>query len=131
MAYWSPKKFPLDSLTTHLHHPFANRYKLSKMSDPARGGPARKPVGPRGRGRRTAEDRARVLEEEQRRTRARNEERIRHEQAEQAAADRAKRRREQQNGRRRARGGFMGDRQASDAPSGPFSLGSVINRELK
>ncbi|RDI87992.1 hypothetical protein Vi05172_g1772 [Venturia inaequalis] len=98
------------------------------MSEPSRGrGRAKKVVAPRGKGRRTVEERAKISEQEAQRRKG-EQERYEREQAK-LARDAARKARESNRGRTRGRGGFMGESRAP-MPAGPFSAGSVISADI-
>ncbi|TID19060.1 putative recombination hotspot-binding protein [Venturia nashicola] len=98
------------------------------MSEPTRGrGRGKKVVAPRGKGRRTVEERAKISEQEAQRRKG-EQERYEREQA-RLARDAARKARESNRGRTRGRGGFMGESRAP-MPAGPFSAGSVISGDI-
>ena len=100
------------------------------MADSTRG--RGKPIAPpRGKGRRSQAERDRLLQEERERTRAREEQYAKELVEQRVAAEKAEFLKQKAlHGRRSrgGRGGFMGE---ARAPSGPFSAGSVIEREYR
>ncbi|QDS77135.1 hypothetical protein FKW77_001175 [Venturia effusa] len=98
------------------------------MSEPTRGrGRGKKIVAPRGKGRRTVEEREKISKQEADRRRG-EQERYEKEQS-RLAREAARKSRESNRGRTRGRGGFMGESRAP-MPAGPFSAGSVISADV-